>query len=778
MGTTLAGLPACAALTAAQAVATRNKLLNLATRQDRTARIDARAQDMLGQHGDQALYYAIVNELHSLNSGDRLSAEAMARTRAAQYATLANELDRAGVLQAARNGTVARDWGRELFELSSQAAGNPTATPGITGNAVAKRIADIIHNYQTLAKNRLNSLGSWIGSYDGWITSTSHDADAMLKAGYENWRDFIEPRLDPKTFAGVTDRDKFLHGTYAGLVSGEHTTDASNVGFKDPAFVGPGNLAKKLSAERILHFRGASAWMDYQHEFGNGSLLEQVVHNLDRSARQEALLKTFGTNPQAELQRDVQFFSGKYHDTNPTAVRYLKDHAAALDSRLALLDGRAGIPVNRLFSKIGSYTRLWETLSKLGAVVLTHLSALSTKPTILRSVGMNLGEQYGNFFRSILTALPAERRTLADLHLASMEGMHRDLLGAYSLDDSLPGTASKISNSYFKINGLTGLLNAQKSGAMWAGARFLGGLADKAFQDLPEQTQEWLRQFRINAADWDTLRTASHAVLNRRAFVTPKDAGADEDLSLRLHSLLVDLADRSVITPGIRARALITAGTRPGTLPGELARWAAQFKLWSIQANLDIGGLLKREIQMHPMRGIAGTMQTIGTMAVVGTMILQLKQLVAGKNIAPLDDPRTWMRGLAQSGGLGIAGDFLAGQYNRFGGGLGDTLLGPVAGEMGTAISNWWGDAKDWAAGAPGHPGKRLAAGVVSEALNNIPFSNLFYARSVFDFLLGDSLKESINPGYLRRRERYIQRQSGETYYLAPSEYHMQTFGR
>ena len=774
MGTTIGPVPACAALAAAQAVATRNRLLNLATRQDRTARIDARIQDMIGQHGDQGAYLGILNELHALNTGSRLSAEGLARGRAAEYAGIVNDLDRNGVLQAARNGAVARHWGTELYELSRQQAGDPAAAPGVTGNPVAQKIAGIIHGYQSLAKDRLNRLGAWVGDYSGWVTSTAHDPDAMLKAGFDNWRDFIEPRLDAKTFAGVPDHNKFLRGVYNGLISGEHTTDASHVGFKDPGFTGPGNLAKRLSAERILHFRDADAWLDYQKQFGHGSLLEQVIGNLDRSARQEALLRTWGTNPSAELARDVQYFSDKYHDSNPTAVRYLKDHAGRLDDILSMLDGRANLPVNRLAAKIGSYSRLVESLAKLGGVALTHLSALSTKPMLLRNVGMGLGEQYGNALRSILSiANPTERRALADLHLANLEGMHRDMLGRFSLDDSLPGWASKISNAYFKATGLTSLVNAQKTGTQFAVGRFLGRLKDSAYSALPDDTRQMLADYRITDADWDSLRTATHAQINGRDFISPKDAGTNEALALRLHSMFADLADRSVITPGIRERAVIGAGARPGTLPGELGRFVSQFKLWPMAAVNQMLGPLWHD------RDIGGVLQLAATSAVIGTMIAAMKDIAAGKRPRRLDDPRTWMRGLAQSGGLGIFGDFMFGQYNRMGGGLATTLLGPVLGELPNALEDMWNNAKEATSPeARGHPGRAVASQAVNTVLGNLPFANMFYARRAFDYLLGDSLREATNPGYLRRRERIVQRESGQTYYLAPSQYHMQTFGR
>lgn len=768
----------CAALSAAAAVQTRNRLLNLQKRLERTDRIDDRIEPMMAQHGDQGIYLSLLNEIHGLNTGTRLSAEALSKGRAAEYAALSNDLSRNGVLAAARNGTVERQWGQELYELSKQAAKDPTANPGVTGDPVAQKIAKVIFGYQQLAKNRLNDLGAWIGDYSGYVTRTAHDEDKMIRAGYENWRDFISPRLDEKTFLDENgqpiDREKFLRGVYNGLISAEHTTDASNVGFKDPGFTGPGNLAKRLSEERVLHFRDAGSWMDYQKQFGNGSLLEQTVRNLDRAARQEALLRTWGTNPEAELARDVQFFSDRYHDSNPLAVRYLKDHAEGLNAPFAALTGVSNVPTNRLFAKIGSYSQLIKSLAKLGSVSLTHLSALGTKPMLLRDVGMGLGEQYTNALRSIFQfTRPEETRALADLHLAGFEGMHRDLLGRFSLDDSLPGWASKISNAYFKANLLTPLLNAQKTGTQFAVGRFLGRLADRDFDALPADTQRMLTEYRVSPGEWDALRMAPHAQINGRDFLTPKDAGTDDALALKVHSMMIDLADRSVITPGIRERAFLTGGARPGTMAGELARFVSQFKIWPLAAVNQLLGPLKRD------RDIGGVMQLAATSAVLGTMIAAMKDLAGGKNPRPLDDPRTWMRGLAQSGGLGIFGDFLFGEYNREGGGLATTILGPVLGELPNAIEDMWNNAKNAASPeARGHPGRALASEATQQALNNLPFANMFYARRAFDYLLGDSLKEAINPGYLHRREQTLKRNTGQTYWLAPSQNHAQTFGR
>src|SRR3546814_15494781 len=80
-----------------------------------------------------------------------------------------------------------------------------------------------------------------------------------------------------RTFADGAD-EKTLRAVYDGLASGVHmkTTGAPS-GFK-----GPRNIAKKASAERVLHFKDADAWTDYNTRYGTGNLREAPLMGLER----------------------------------------------------------------------------------------------------------------------------------------------------------------------------------------------------------------------------------------------------------------------------------------------------------------------------------------------------------------------------------------------------------------------------------------------------------------------------------------------------------------
>src|SRR6202000_989732 len=79
---------------------------------------------------------------------------------------------------------------------------------------------------------------------------------------------------------------------------------------------------------------------------------------------------------------------------------------------------------------------------------------------------------------------------------------------------------------------------------------------------------------------------------------------------------------------------------------------------------------------------IAGT-------TLMGMLAMQAKQVIKGRT--PRDPfsgnwPPVWLAALQQGGGLGIYGDFLFGESNRFGGSPEETLLGPSFGTASDAL--------------------------------------------------------------------------------------------
>jgi hypothetical protein len=115
---------------------------------------------------------------------------------------------------------------------------------------------------------------------------------------------------------------------------------------------------------------------------------------------------------------------------------------------------------------------------------------------------------------------------------------------------------------------------------------------------------------------------------------------------------------------------------------------------------------------------------------------------------------------MMQGGGLGLYGDFILGNSNRFGGGLVSSLAGPTIGEF----------EKGWKILADIRDGKDPSGRVTSFISGNIPFANVFYYKWAVDYLFLYQIQEAINPGSLRRMEKRVEEENKQELMFRPSE--------
>ena len=84
--------------------------------------------------------------------------------------------------------------------------------------------------------------------------------------------------------------------------------------------------------------------------------------------------------------------------------------------------------------------------------------------------------------------------------------------------------------------------------------------------------------------------------------------------------------------------------------------------------------------------GNLGLVNTIAGTTLMGYIVLQAKQIAAGKEPRKVDSVndayKILLASAMQGGGAGIYGDFLFGQANRYGGGTLETLAGPGLGTL------------------------------------------------------------------------------------------------
>jgi len=200
--------------------------------------------------------------------------------------------------------------------------------------------------------------------------------------------------------------------------------------------------------------------------------------------------------------------------------------------------------------------------------------------------------------------------------------------------------------------------------------------------------------------------------------------------------------------------------SKRGELFGEALRAFWQFKSFPFTA---VTKSLGREI--YGGQALSSKIGGVVHMAVMGTLLGMLAN--AAKDVAKDRAPRSWSdpatmaAGFIKGGGGGLLGDFLFGEANRFGiSSIVASEAGPLFGTIDQMFS-----IKDRL-----FEGKDVAASVFRLARDNAPFVNLFYSRAALDYLFLWQWEEALNPGFLRRWERRVKQQTGQTFLVSPAK--------
>lgn len=724
-------------------------------------------------------------EIDNINSGSVRSGTRVGGSVDAQYHALAAKWTGGAEMELRRDGVLEWLTGRGLEGLSGRAdtafedalgremsrLTGGTDTP--TGNKAAEKAATILNKYSELARIAQNKNGAFIGKALGYIAAQTHDATRIFKAGKAAWKQAILPRLDPKTFADVRNVDEFLDAAWANLATGNHMKEAGQpTGSFN--YIGPGNLANRLSQQRVFIFKSGADWLAYNKQFGVGSVLDGVTHNLERAARNVAVMKTWGTNPEAMFRSVIDSEMMKAKKAGDieevkkleSGTRAQFGLAPGLMANFQATTGMANVPGNARAAEIAQGVRNVMSMTKLGGVALSSFPDLAVRASVLRHNGVGLLEGLGNGLQSLAVGRGSgETRDASNLLVGMFDGTRDAILSRFSAADSVPGKGAKLAGTFFKLTGLTWWQDALMSGSGRMLSTNLARRADTAFADLPRSLQVNLQRYGIDAADWKTIHAQPATVMDGHPYIFAQNY--EGDLSDKLMTYMVDQSRESMTMPGAAERAWVTQFGPPGSFAGEAARFVMQFKTYSItMARRHFG----REVMRDGFDGTGVAFLMLGTtMLGYGSMVA--KDLAKGRTPRDPASPSTWAAAMAQGGGAGIYGDFLLGGYNRFGGGLAETLAGPAVG----TVADWariFAQIKDAGLGIQTNPGK-LGAGVIRQTVNSLPFANLFYTRAALDYLFLNQISEALDPGSLKRTEQRVQQQNNQSFIFKPSENHL-----
>lgn len=666
--------------------------------------------------------------------------------------------------------TMSADFELEVWRVISD-LNSRTRNPNLDVSESAKKIGAILFKYQRAALQRENAAGAHIRLKDGRVVRGVHRASEMSKLGRDAWKNEIRGRLDYDKMDISAERiEGFLDSTYDAITSGVRLDGARSEEMF--AFTGPQNLAKLRSRPSLLIFKTAEDAFEYDQKFGRASLREAIIEDLRNSAHATAMMENFGTNPRAMFERVMDKLMQK-HRTDPQKLARLKREVSAvsLEAAFAEVSGEADFGIDTPLAKWMGGIRAIQTMAKLGGAWISSFTDLAFNAANRMYQGRSMLDAWGDALAAPFRGLSrGEVRELADRMGVGIDGTLGQYHSRFNPSDDAPGKLAKLQQLYFKLNILGPWTDANKRGATLIIANDLGRESAKTFGELGEDLQRLLRIYGIDDKGWEIARKNVQRAADGRDYLVPAGI-ADARVKESLFALLSSEADFAVPSAGARERAIMKRGYRPDTLAGQALRFIWQFKSFGVAVlsktiGRQVYGYGAKTFREQMARGIGANMGLVNAIVggtVLGYFSLQLKEMKTGRD--PREpSPELFIASMLQGGGLGIYGDYLFGQANRFGTGPLETLAGPTIATASDLVSLLQ-RARDVATGEDDD----LSGDTIRLLKSNIPFANLFYTQQAMDYLIWYQLQEMTNPGYLRRMERRVQRENNQTYWLPPS---------
>lgn len=769
----------------------RNAALNLAIRQEKVAWI----QRNFGRNAAEGLEALLVG-VNRAKEGARAGAAQIQESLKGTYlGGFVADLEKSGHLSLLTTGAMDRDVARALWAIGK--GDDEAALAGMSREAVD--VAQVIHKWQEVSRHDANDAGAWIRQAEGYITRQSHDPQRIRgdgsQAAYETWRDAAIKYFDLERLGSDNPSEPpgaVLRTLWTDFSTGRHMKVDPEL--DEDGFKGPASLAKKLSQSRVVYFKDADAWHDYNQLFGMSNLRESVVKTLQHHADSTGLMRTLGTNPKAmfdTIKKDL--VKGLTASDDVSQIAKMASKEGRLANFMAAIDGTMSIPGSALWARRMANVRSWEMLSKLGGMLLSQLNDIVV-------YGAGTRYQGRGFFTGITESLGGLGRNLGNpetRQLAESLGIVLDdaagALGRVGAFGEAGGMA-KATQLFMKLNLGHWWTNHMRSSAALGLSNHLASEAGRAFDSLAPDFQRLLSTYGITPEKWDVIRATAAKNVDGKAYLVPehvqalgddKVAGLAEragvtpdamrkEISGNLQNYLTDQTSFLALEPDKKTRAVLLQGTRPGTVNGELMRFLMQFKSFTGAYMQKIMG---RELYGRGYEGdsvwgalthgngeAVGLAQLIVTSTLMGYGSMVLKDLAKGKS--PRDPTESkgqaaqiLAAALTQGGGAGIYGDFLFGAASRMGSGTIESLAGPTISTGGRIVDLYH----------RALAGDDFAARAFNEGLNNTPFVNLFYTRAALNYLIFYRMQEMMNPGYLRRMERQTEKDNAQTFLIRPS---------
>ncbi|CAI3117828.1 hypothetical protein MWMV1_MWMV1_02317 [Acinetobacter baumannii] len=654
-----------------------------------------------------------------------------------------------------------------------------------TGDALAKKISDKMGDVFETMRDRFNRNGGDIGKLDNWGLPQTHNIGKIAKAGKEVWVNKAESLIDTRQYVHENG-DYYSQQEIRSLLEYTYDTLSSDGANKievgrQATGGGTSKVTNRHGESRVLHFKDAESWLEYQSEFGGMQFVDLVEAHINGLSKDIAMVENLGSNPK-------------------TALKILMDAAAKKDWEKGIEDNQTkssrkrietmfdefsggNTPQSQVIANLGLAYRSMNVASMLGG---TTIASLADQATIAKNASVHnvsYRKAFGGLIEQLNPANKADRELAHSLGLATEEMLGSiarwsddGLTSTYGKSEKLARISSGVATQVMRVSFLNALTSASKVGFTKLLMEKYGRLSrSKAWNDLDVQDRELLSNTGLDERAWQVFQLAE-PVVDRKgnqlmsarsiyeipdekltAFGDPKQV--KDQVASQLQAHLLDEQGMAVIEAGLRERTWMTVGAK-GTITGEVFKGLMQFKSFSISFLMRQGS---RTMAQEGLKGKAAyAIPLMVSMTLLGGLVVQLREILNGNDpqtIYDSNDPKKatsfFMRSLVAGGGLPVLGDILVAGTDTSGRDANSFVSGPLGSDFTSLLGLTVGNLTQYNEGKDTNFGNEAFKFVKGK----IPAQNLWYTKAAINRMFFDEIQDTIAPGYREKALRKAERQ-------------------
>ncbi|MBR7739530.1 hypothetical protein [Acinetobacter nosocomialis] len=649
-----------------------------------------------------------------------------------------------------------------------------------TGDPLAKKISNKMGDVFETMRDRFNRSGGDIGMLDNWGLPQTHNLEKIAKAGKKAWVNKAESLIDTRQYVHENG-DYYSQQEIRSLLEYTYDTLSSDGANKievgrQATGAGTSKVTNKHSESRVLHFKDAESWLEYQSDFGGMQFVDLVNAHIKGLSKDIALVENLGSNPKTAFK----ILKNAADKKDREAGRITTKDNPALNRAQVMFDEFSGgnSPQSQVLANLGIAYRSMNIFSMLGGTTVVSTTDQATIAKTAHVHGLSYRKAFGELIRQLNPANKADRELAHSLGLATEEMLGSiarwsddGLTSTHGKSEKLARISSGVASLVMRVSLLNALTAASKVGFTKLLMEKYGRLSrSKAWGDLDIQDRELLSNTGLDERAWQVFQLAE-PVVDRKgnqlmsarsiyeipdeklaAFGDPKQV--KDQVASQLQAHLLDEQGMAVIEAGLREKTLINVGAR-GTITGEIFRGIVQFKSFSAAFLMRHGS---RMVAQEGLKGKAAYAIPLFVMTtLLGGLVVQLKELLNGNDpqtIYDSNDPKKasnfFVRSAVQGGGLSFLGDILVAGTDTSGRDAHSFVAGPLGSDFESLLSLTVGNLTQYNEGKDTNFGNEAFQFVKRK----IPAQNLWYTKAAINRMVFDEIQDFIAPGYREKALR------------------------